>query len=118
MRKRPLSVTVIGILFLVTGLIGLADLAERLAKRDPTEHDLLWIGLVRLLAIVGAVLVLRGRNSGRWLLVGWMAFHIVLSAFHSPFQLLVHGLLFAVIAYVLFRRPASEYFRGSRSATQ
>lgn len=111
--KRPLSVTVIAIVFLVTGLVGLADVANRLAKRGPLERDLLWVGIVRLLAVVGAVLILRGRNSGRWLLVCWMAFHIGVSALHSPFQLLVHSLLFAAIAYFLFRRPASAYFRGS-----
>jgi hypothetical protein len=44
-----------------------------------------------------------------------MAFHIVLSIFHSPVELLMHILLFGVIGYFLFRPQVSAYFRGGRS---
>jgi len=58
--------------------------------------------------------MLRGRNWARWLLLIWIAYHVILSGVHSLFQLVVHGLLFAVIAYFLFRPRASAYFRGAR----
>ena len=45
-----------------------------------------------------------------WLLVVWIAFHIVISALHSTFQLGLHVFIFAVILYFVFRRDASSYF--------
>ena len=59
--------------------------------------------------------MLRGRNWARWLLLIWIAYHVILSGVHSLSQLVVHGLLFAVVAYFLFRPRASAYFRGSRA---
>ena len=51
------------------------------------------------------------RNWARWLAMAWIALHVVLGALHSTQQLLVHIVVFAVFAFVLFRRPGSEYFR-------
>jgi hypothetical protein len=59
------------------------------------------------------VFMLYGFNWARWLLVVWIGFHIILSALHSPLQLLVHSLLFAVVLYFLFRPQASAYFRDT-----
>jgi hypothetical protein len=56
--------------------------------------------------------MLRGHNWARWLILVWIAYHVVLSALHSVSEVVVHGLLFVVIAYVLFRPRVSAYFRG------
>jgi hypothetical protein len=116
MKKRPLSVIVIGWIFLVAGAIGFTYHATEFRTRGPFQYDLVWVCLVRLLAVIGAGFMLRGCNWARWLLVIWMAYHVILSAFHSPSQLIAHGILLAVIAYLLFRAPASAYFRGVRAA--
>jgi hypothetical protein len=113
MNKRPLSVTVIGCLFIAAGIIGFAYHATEFKSLHPFPSEIVWAAAVRLLAVVGGVFVLRGRNWARWLLVAWIAFHVVLSAFHSWSELIVHGLLFVVVAYVLFRPRASAYFRGA-----
>ena len=68
------------------------------------------VHLSRLAAVVAGVFMLYGRNWARWLLVIWIIFHIVLSALHSIFQLLLHALIFTVILYFLFRRESSAYF--------
>jgi hypothetical protein len=47
--------------------------------------------------------------------VGWIGAHVVIGAFHSAWQLLIHILVFAVFAYVLFRRPAREYFARAQA---
>jgi hypothetical protein len=73
---------------------------------------------VRLVAIICGAFMLRGRNWARWGLVVWLAYHVVLSALHTPFELLVHGLLFAVVLYFLFRQRASAYFRGAKATAQ
>jgi uncharacterized membrane protein len=115
-NKRPLSVTIIGLLFLVAGIVGLAYHAREFKTHGPFQYDVLWVCLVRLLAIIGAIFMFRGANWSRWLLLIWMAYHIVLSAFHSLSQVIVHGLLLVVIAYYLLRPSASAYFRGVKGA--
>ena len=110
MSMRPRSITVISWLFIAAGVIGLAYHATEFRADRPFQNDAVWVCLVRLLAILGGVLMLRGSNRARWLLVVWMGYHIVLSILHSPFQLFVHSLLFGVILYFLFRPQASAYF--------
>ncbi len=112
MNKRPLSVTIIGFIFIAAGVIGFAYHITEFKMQRPFEPEIVWVSLVRLLAILGGVFVLRGNNWARWLLLVWIAFHVILSAFHSLFEFVVHGLLFGDIAYFLFRPRASAYFRG------
>ena len=71
------------------------------------------VHLSRAVGIVAGVFMLRGRNWARWLLVLWIAFHIVVSALHSMLQLLMHVVIFSIVLYFLFRRPASTYFNQS-----
>src|SRR6266511_1765744 len=114
MNTRPRSLTLISWLFVTAGVIGLAYHATEFQAWRPVEYDLVWVCLVRLLAILCGVFMLRGSNWARWLLVVWMGYHIALSVLHSPLQLFVHSLLLAVILYFLFRPQASMYFRGTR----
>jgi hypothetical protein len=112
MTQCPLPVTIVSWLFVATGVVGLAYHATELDLERPLQGDALWVCFVRLLAIVGGAFMLRGHNWARWLLVAWMAYHIVLSALHSLEQLLVHCVLFAVIGWFLFGPRASAFFRG------
>ena len=111
--KRPLSVTVISCLFIAAGVVGLAYHAREFTTRPPLEYAL--VCSVRLLAILGGVFMLRGRNWARWLVLAWVACHVVLSAFHPLSELVVHSVLFAVVAWFLFRPQVSAYFRGRRA---
>ncbi|SRR6266478_4687442 len=113
MNKRPLSVTVIGCLFIAAGVIGFAYHVTEFKSLRSFPSEIVWAACVRLLAVLGGVFVLRRHNWARWLLLVWIAFHVILSAFHSWSELIVHGLLFVVVAYVLFRPRASAYFRGA-----
>jgi hypothetical protein len=110
--SRPFSVTVISCLFIAAGIIGIAYHASEL--RNPFASEAVWVLFVRLLAVVGGIAALRGANWGRWLLILWMAYHVVLSAFHSVAELAFHAVFLAVIAFVLLRTPASAYFRTAR----
>ena len=110
-NKRPVSVTIVAVLFLLTGLVGLLYHGSEFNLHGPFQYQLVGVLLVRSLAVLGGAFLLRGKNWARWLLVVWLGFHVVLSAFHSPSEVIVHGLLLAVIAYFLFRPPAAVYFR-------
>ncbi len=113
MSKRPRSITIISWVFLAAGVVGLSYHASEFKAQRPFEWDLVWVCFVRLLAILSGVFMLRGRNWARWLLVVWLGYHVLLSVLHTPFELVVHGLLFAVVLFFLFRAPASAYFRGA-----
>jgi hypothetical protein len=113
MSKRPRSITVISWIFVAAGVVGLAYHATKFKAKRPFEYDFLWVCFVRLLAILCGVFMLRGSNWARWGLVVWLGYHVVLSGLHTPFELLVHSLLFAAVLYFLFRPQASAYFRGT-----
>src|SRR5438552_4134444 len=81
--KRQASITIAGWLFIAAGLLGVAYHAGELDVSHPFDFDVVAAAMVRILAIVGGVFVLRGRNWARWLLIGWLTYHVGLSAFHS-----------------------------------
>ena len=113
MIKRPLSVTIIGCLFVAAGTVGLAYHATEFTSDRPFQYELVLVCLVRLLAIVCGAFMLRGHNWARWGLLVWIAYHVVLSAFHAVSEFVMHGLLLAVIAWFLLRPRVSAYFRGA-----
>ncbi len=105
--KRPLAVTFLGVLFIGAGVMGLAyHLTEW--RTDPW---IVPISLVRLLAIVGGAFLLMGRNWARWLILAWMAFHVVVSAFHSISECIAHLVLLLAIGYFLLTPPTAKYFQ-------
>src|SRR6266850_5711126 len=115
MNKRPRSVAVISCLMVAAGVVGLAYHLSEFKAQHPFSYDIVWVSLVRLLAIVCGVYMLRGGNWARWLTLVWIAYHVILSAFHSLDELVMHGLLFAAFAYFLFRPQAAQYFRPART---
>ena len=112
-RTRPPSVTAIGWLFIVAGTVGVTYHAKEF--RIPPSAEVLWVLLVRLLAIVCGLFVLRGANWARWLALAWVAYHVGLSALHSVSETAVHAALLAVVAFVLLRPRASAFFRAHQS---
>jgi len=109
--KRPLTVTILGCLFIVAGLAGFVyHLSER-----PHDHSIVLLSIVRIIAVVGGVFLLMGHDWARWLMLAWLAFHVVVSAFHSLSEFLPHVVLLIVVGYFLLRPPASKYFQSARS---
>lgn len=116
MKKRPLAVTFVGWLYIVAGAVQTALLLPELHLLHPLQNGAPWIGLVRLSAVLFGFYMLRGRNWARWLAVVWMGGHLILAAFASTQMLVVHGLMFTAIAYLLFRADSRAYFRATRAA--
>jgi hypothetical protein len=105
--KRPIPVTILGYLFIVAGLVGLAyHLSDR-----PLDRWVALISFIRIIAVVGGVFLLKGRNWARWLMIGWLAFHVGVSAFHSLSECMVHVVLLAAVTYFLLTPPDSKYFQ-------
>ena len=114
MNKRPLTVTIIGWIFIAAGVVGLAHHLTEIKPHQPFPFENVWILLLSVVAIVSGVFILRGSNWARWLALAWIAFHVFLSFLHSWQQVSVHSLLFVVIGYVLFRPGARVRFRNTK----
>jgi hypothetical protein len=122
-RNRPLPVTLAAWLFIIVGAGGVlkdlvpllgphrADAMRGLAAEGALALTMIWG--IRLLAAVGGVFVLRGRNWARWLLVAWMALHIGISLLHSTLEAAMHVAIFAGLTFLLFRPTASRHFAAS-----
>src|SRR5258708_6488923 len=103
--KRPFPVTILGCLFVVAGLVGLIyHLSER-----PLDHWIVPVSIIRLIAVVGGVFLLRGHNWARWLLLAWLSFH-------SLSEFIPHVVLLVIFGYVLLGPPTSKYFQSAPSA--
>jgi hypothetical protein len=111
MNKRPVSVTIIGCVYILTG-IG-SSIAHAAEFRTSSVPMAVLVELISLLALVSGAWLLRGANWARWLALAWIAFHVVLSAFGNARELAMHAVIFAIIAYVLLRPAAARYFRPS-----
>jgi hypothetical protein len=116
MTSRPLAVTIIGWLFVVVGAGTLAYFGSQFVALRSIPQDLILACAVDAMALAGGLLVLRGSHIGRWLVIGWMAFHVGLSILHSTHDVIVHSALLVLIVIALTRRDASVYFRGARQA--
>jgi len=120
MNKRPISVTVLSLVFIAAGATGLVYHLQDLHLKDlkpqhPFQYEVIWISLVRLLAVIGGICMFLGRNWARWLCLAWLGFHVILSAFHPLGELVFHVVIFIAIAILLLRRDAGEYFQPAGS---
>lgn len=115
MNQRPISITVIGWLFMVVGGVGIVYHAGELKTLAPLDYEVIAVLLIRLAAVLFGAFLLRGADWSRWGLLVWMAYHVGLSAFHNLTELIVHGALLGVIAYFVLRPQASAYFCGPRA---
>lgn len=114
MKTRPLSVTIVSCLLVLAGAGGFVAHYGELRAQHFFQHGSAAIILVEFIAVICGVYMLRGQNWARWVAILWLAFHVIISGFDSLQKLGIHALLFAVFAYFLFRREATNYFRNTR----
>jgi len=121
MNPRPRSITIFSWILIVMGSIalvaGVLPTGGITAAQRIGEIKSHWyVHLSRFAAVVAGVFMLYGHNWARWLLVVWLLFHVYVGALHSTVHFILHVLLCVVGLYLLFRRPANEYFRGGERA--
>jgi uncharacterized membrane protein len=120
MNTRPRSITFFSWIFIVFGslalITGLLPNANTTAAQRIAELSGHWyVHVSRIVMVLSGVFMLYGFNWARWLLVVWLAFHVIIGILHSSFQLLVHSLLLVVVVFFLFRPAASAYFRATKA---
>jgi|SRR3984885_9502463 hypothetical protein len=104
--KRPIAVLLLSCLYIAVGTIGFV---VNFPKLIALQHESLWIELTELFALLAGASMFRGRNWARWLALVWMAFHVAIS-FPVLRQVVIHSILLALIAWILFRPDARRYF--------
>jgi hypothetical protein len=109
--KRPFSVAFLGYLFIV---VGIAALLYHL-RRGTLDRWMIAIALFEIIAIVAGVFLLKGHNWARWLLLVWIASHVVIGALNSLFAAVPHLLLLVAVSYFLFTPPDASYFGSAPS---
>ncbi len=117
MNKRPLAVTIVGLLYILVGVVGGVYHLIGLKMQQPFPYDILWAEFAELVAILCGVYMLLGHNWARWLAMAWIAFHVFLSAFGALQEMAIHGLFFVILAYLLFRSTTGRYFRAATAKT-
>ena len=110
--KRPLSVALTAALFIVAGISGIVYHFPEW-KQVGFNSDTVWPFVVRLTAIVAGVFLLKGSNVARWVLVGWIVYHVGLSFFHSTSEVLTHVAVTIVVVVALFNSKANQYFKNA-----
>ena len=108
--KRPFQVTMLGWLFIAVGILSTIFHLWK-SSLDRWTVPILLVGII---AIVAGVFLLRGARWARWLVLAWLAFHVVVSAFNSLSDAMAHLVLLLVVGYVLLGPPTSHYFQSSQ----
>lgn len=102
---RPISVWIIACVYVIVGTFGFVR-----NLRAVGHADIYWIEATEVLAVIAGIFMLCGRNWARWLALAWMAFHVALTLITSQ-SLIVHLVIFLLIAWLLFRPESQAYFQ-------
>ena len=122
MKVRPKSITIISWFLIITS--GISIIPMVLNYNNPeiikiaqlsviplmVQYVITAIGLIVIVS--SAVLMLKNKNIGRILYVGWTFVSLFIGLFNSPVKtMMIPGLvLFLIITFFLFRPKANEYF--------
>ena len=117
MMNRPIPVVITAFIFIIAGFVGLAYHAHEYFEPGSIKFELVWVLFIRVLAIVCGFLLLRRVKWARWLAITWIAYHVVLSLFHSTSETITHFVLLVIVSFLLFMPKSSAYFRGADRPT-
>jgi len=122
MRKRPLSLTVIGWMLIVMGIFSMFATSANLKNPKVIEYmsqSPLPLSLQYAILALGVMImtisglgILKGKNWARLLYAGWGLFSFLMSLVIGTMQasMLPGLIIFLIIAYFLFRPDAHAYF--------
>lgn len=123
-KYRDLPLTLIAWLFILMGMgvllfaLFVALLADSSHIGDPLgrfQPDDLWAIGSALIAFVGGILLLKRKAGGRWLILAWLIFHVLIGIHHPLPKLITHAVLLLIIGYFLFQPAAAVYFTKSHT---
>jgi hypothetical protein len=109
--KRPFEVTLLGWFLIAVGIFA------------TTYHfctgalDRWMIGIVLFegVGILAGVFLLKGARWARWLVLAWIAFHVVAMGLNSVWDALPHLVLLVAVGYFLLGPPTAPYYRRAQA---
>src|SRR6476620_11511846 len=112
MKRRPLPVIIVSILFILAGCVGFAYHVKELFELNNNLNETIWILFLRILAVVSGLLLLFRINWARWLTIAWLVYHIIISAFNSTSEMIAHIVFLILVSVLLFLPVSSAYFQN------
>jgi hypothetical protein len=123
MQSRPTSLTVVCWILIVLGPLAILPLfmgtmdnphVVELMNKSPfpisVQYALMWLGA--LVTSGSGVMMLYRQNWARQLYVGWSILGIIIGLTTSPIKIIMLPgvVVFAIIAFFIFRPAANKYF--------
>ncbi|QHT70864.1 hypothetical protein GXP67_31560 [Rhodocytophaga rosea] len=111
MKKLPIPILVVSILFILAGSIGFTYHVKEFYQPDVQVSQLLWVLFLRILAIVcGSFLLLR-MSQARWLAIAWLVYHVYIGALNSTSQMIAHIIVLVIVTILLFLPISTAFFQ-------
>lgn len=114
--QRPIAITVVSWLMIIAGMFGMARGFASARALWPPEQDLIWVVVVDTIGIACGIFMLRRQNWARWLTLAWIGSHVAIVSIYMRKEILPHAIIFALVAYLMFRTDVRAYFRRNTEA--
>ncbi len=114
MKNHPLPVIIVSFVFIVAGLAGFIYHLQDFFAPGAIVQDLVGVEVVRIIAVICGLLLLRGVNWARWLAIAWMLFHVIISAFNSFPQMIAHIVILLIVIILLYLPVSSRFFQTGK----
>lgn len=111
MKGTPLAVIVVAVLLILAGTVGFIYHLQDFSNPQQEMYITILVEILRIIAIISGILLLRGNNLGRWLAVAWIALHVIISGLNSVEEMLMHFVILIIISVLLFLPSSSAYFK-------
>ncbi|MET0571189.1 MAG: hypothetical protein ABWZ79_07160 [Pedobacter agri] len=112
MKFPPFGVLIVACMLILAGTVGLIYHAREYFEQSSLNGEEIVVLLIRILAMLCGILLLRRVRWARWLSVGWMAYHVVVSLFHPVSEVLVHLAFLILICTLLFLPKSTAFFKS------
>ena len=114
MKKYPLPVLIVAIALMTAGIVGFFYHLKEFADPDQKLYVTILVELLRIVAFVSGLLLLRANNLARWLSIAWVLLHVVISAFNSVGETIMHFVVLLIVCILLFLPVSTNYLNKKK----
>lgn len=108
MKKRPIPIIIVSVLFILVGCTGFAYHVKELSDKP---YETVWVLFVEILAVACGILLLLRIGWARWLAIAWLLYHVIISAFNSTSEMTAHIVFLVIVSVLLFLPVSTTYFK-------
>jgi hypothetical protein len=108
MKKRPIPIIIVSVLFILVGCIGFASHVQELSGKP---YETIWVLFLEILAVACGILLLFKISWARWIAVAWLLYHVIISSFNATSEMIIHIVFSVIISVLLFLPASSRYFK-------